>query len=189
MSQVLTSFLSFQSAVLTSSTLHLTRTAACISAADITCACTPPMSPMTRTRSFFGAGLARWWRASRNWCTCAQVNSAATGAFAFTSGGSVEELAAAGDELVAARAGADELDRRADELTDAIDVIAAVRRQVLPAECGADLLLPPRHLVVGGLAVLVMGDVRQRVVEAMASEVIARADLQEGLVVEDVQPH
>ena len=40
---------------------------------------------------------------------------------------SVEERGAPGHELVAARAGADEVDGRADELTDPLDVVAAVR--------------------------------------------------------------
>src|SRR5216684_3696155 len=92
---------------------------------------------------------------------------------------SVEELAAAGDELVAPGSGAEELDRRADELADSLHVVAAGLRQVVPTASGADFLLPPGHRFVGRLAVLVMRDVRQRVVETLASEVVAGADLQE----------
>src|SRR5438552_16361333 len=41
------------------------------------------MSPTTFVRSFFGARAVRWWRSTRNACTCAQPSSAATGSFAF----------------------------------------------------------------------------------------------------------
>src|SRR4029077_3543934 len=102
---------------------------------------------------------------------------------------SVEELATARDELVAPGSGADQLDRRADELADPLDVVAAGLRQVVPTAGGADLLLPPRHRLIGRLAVLVVRDVRQRVVETFASEVVAGADLQQRLVVEDVETH
>src|SRR5260370_41673528 len=102
---------------------------------------------------------------------------------------SVEELAAAGDELVASGSRAEELDRRADELADPLDVVAASPRQVVPAAGGADLLLPPGHRLVGRLAVLVVRDVREREVETLASEVVPGADLQERLVVGDVETH
>src|SRR5260370_41385830 len=102
---------------------------------------------------------------------------------------SVEELAAAGDELVASGSRAEELDRRADELADPLDVVAASPRQVVPAAGGTDLLLPPGHRLVGRLAVLVMRDVREREVETLASEVVPGTDLQERLIVEDVETH
>src|SRR4029077_3616004 len=95
---------------------------------------------------------------------------------------SVEELAAAGDELVASGSSAEQLDRRADQLADPLHVITTGPRQVVPTAGGADVLLPPRHRLIGRLAVLVMRDVRQRVVETLASEVVARADLQQRLV-------
>src|SRR5712692_2131431 len=189
MSQVLTSVLSFQSAVRTSSTRQSTRTAACSSAADITWAWMPPMSPTTRTRSFLAARLVRWWRASRNAWTCSQLSSAATGGCDRGIRPLVEQRAATGDELVAPRAGADQLNRRANQLTDPLHVVATLLRQVVPAARGADVLLPPGHLLVGRLAVLVMRDVRQRVIEMFAAKVVAGADLQQRLVVEDVQPH
>src|SRR6202011_5651253 len=102
---------------------------------------------------------------------------------------SVEKSAASGDELVAARAGPDELDGRSDELTDPFNVVAASLRQVVPAASGADVLLPAGHLLVDRLAVFVVRDVGEGVVEALASEVVAGADLQQGLVVEDVETH
>src|SRR5260370_34705805 len=102
---------------------------------------------------------------------------------------SVEELAAAGDELVASGSRAEELDRRADELADPLDVVAASPRQVVPAAGGTDLLLPPGHRLVGRLAVLVMRDVREREVETLAPEVVAGADLQHRLMVVDVETH
>src|SRR5207244_3094165 len=55
---------------------------------------------------------------------------------------SVEERGAPGHELVAARAGADEVDGRADELTDPLDVVAAVRGQIVPAFRRCDPRLP-----------------------------------------------
>src|SRR5581483_2612956 len=100
-----------------------------------------------------------------------------------------EEGSAPRDELVAARARADELDGRADELADPLDVVAACAREVLPAPRGADVGLPARELLVHRLAVLVVRDVRDRVVVCRSAEVVTRADLEVGLIVEDVEPH
>src|SRR5947209_17212878 len=102
---------------------------------------------------------------------------------------SIEELAAPRHELVASRPRADELDRRADQLADALDVVPAARGQVVPAARRAYVGLPHRALFVNRLAVLVMRDVRDRVVEAGAAKLITRAQLQQRLVVEDVEPH
>src|SRR5438132_938462 len=178
MSQVLTSSLSFQRAMRTSSTLQSTRTATWSSASDMTCAWTPPMSPTTRTRSFFGARSVRCWRSSLNECTWALVSSAAAGATGLGISPLVEEGAAAGDELVASWPGADKLHRRADQLANPIDVITTRLRKIVPAPRCANLVLPPRHFFVDRLAVLVMRDVRQGVVESLAPEVVAGADLQ-----------
>src|SRR5690242_10342023 len=93
--------------------------------------------------------------------------------------GSVEKLAAPGDELISARPGADQVDRRADELPDALDVVTALLREVIPAAGGADLGLPSRQLFVERLAVLVMRDVGQRVVVRLAPEPIPGADLEQ----------
>src|SRR2546425_684926 len=81
----------------------------------------PPISPPTRARSFFGALPLRWWRWRRNAWTCGQVSSAATGVLGFTPSRLFEKLWAPGHELVAARAGADELDGGSDELADPLD--------------------------------------------------------------------
>src|SRR5438309_9590041 len=178
MSHVLTSVLTFQRAMRTSSTLQSTRTATWSSAPDMTCAWTPPMSPTTRTRSFFGARLVRCWRSSLTACTWAQVSSAGAGATGLGISPLVEEGAAAGDELVASWPGADKLHRRAYQLANPIDVIATCLRKIVPALRGANLVLPSRHVFVDGLAVLVMRDVRQRVIESLAPEVVAGADLQ-----------
>src|SRR5207248_4167064 len=102
---------------------------------------------------------------------------------------SIEELAATGHELVAPRAGANELDRCAGKLADPLHVVAAALREVVPAPGRADVLLPTGHLLVNRRAVLVVGDVGDRVVVSLASKLVTRADLQERLVVEDVQPH
>src|SRR5438034_10728350 len=92
--------------------------------------------------------------------------------------GVVEQLRAPGHELVAARAGADELDGGSDELADPRDVVAAVRGEIVPAFGGADLLLPAWKLFVQGLGVLVMRDVGHRVVVLGAAKLVAGADLE-----------
>src|ERR1700680_4937526 len=110
------------------------------------------------------------------------------GGLAFTPR-SVEEFAASGYELIAARSGPDQLHRRADELADPLDIVAAALGQIIPAACGTDVSLPTRHLFVDRLAVLVVRDVRDRMVVALTAEVVAGADLELGLLVEDVQTH
>src|SRR5207245_9924930 len=92
-----------------------------------------------------------------------------------------------GEELVAARAGADEVDWRADELTDPLDVVAAVRGQIVPAFRRADPLLPAWKFLVERRGVFVVGDVGHRVVVPRAAKLVAGADLELGLVVEDVE--
>src|SRR5690349_6661094 len=102
---------------------------------------------------------------------------------------SIEQFASPGHELVTARPGPHELNGSTDQLPDAVDVVAAALRQVVPAPGSADLLLPPGHLLIDRCAVLVVGDVGDRVVVAGAPEVVSGADLQLRLVVEDVQAH
>src|SRR5690242_623364 len=102
---------------------------------------------------------------------------------------SIEQFGSPSHELIPARAGPDQLNGRTDQLPDAVDVVAAALRQVVPAPGRADLLLPPRHLLIDRRAVLVVGDVGDRVVVAGAPEVVSGADLQLRLVVEDVQAH
>src|ERR1700693_82841 len=104
-------------------------------------------------------------------------------------GGSVEELAPAGDELIASRPGADQLDRNAYQLADSLAVLPAVLGEVIPAAGAADVLPPAGHLLVDRLAVLVVRDVGDRVVMPFASEVVAGADLQPRVVVADVETH
>src|SRR5438132_9170228 len=187
MSQVLTRVLSVHKALRTSATVQLVRTAIWSSAADMSWAWAPPMSPTTLARSFFGVRRARWWRCSLKAWTCAQLSSAATSCVVFTS--SVEELAATRHELVATRPRADQLDRCADELADSLDVVAAALRQVVPALRGPDLGLPAWHLLVDRGAVLVVRDVGDRVVVARSAKLVAGTDLEQGLVVENVEPH
>src|SRR3989442_12265352 len=109
MSHVLTRLRSVQSDLRMSATVQSTRTAIWSSAADISCAWAPPISPTTRARSFLGARPARRWRWRRNAWTCGQVRSAAAGDVGFHR--AVDELRARGTELGPARAGARELDR------------------------------------------------------------------------------
>src|SRR5256885_9658120 len=114
-----------------------------------------------------------------------RLTSHMTGAMRFGYG-LVEQLRTPGHELVAARAGADELDGGSDELTDPLDVLAAVLGEIVPAFRRADLLLPAWKLFVQGLGVLVVGDVGHRVVVLGAAKLVAGADLELGLVVEEV---
>src|SRR2546430_687353 len=64
-----------------SATVQSTRTAIWSSAADMSCACAPQISPTTRARSFFGALPVRWWRWRRKAWTWGQVSSAMTSCF------------------------------------------------------------------------------------------------------------
>src|SRR2546430_17195266 len=145
-SHVFTRVRSVQSALRTSSTVQSTRTAIWSSAADMSCAWAPPISPTTRARSFFGALPARWWRWRRKAWTWGQESSTATGGLGFTPSGLVEQLRASGDELVAAGAGADELDGGADELADPLHVVAAGLWGDGPTVRPAELLLPTSEL-------------------------------------------
>src|SRR2546427_494242 len=181
MSHVLTSVFSFHSAWRTSSMLQSTRAAIWSSAADMSWAWAPPISPTTSASCFFGARRVRRWRWSRKGWTCGQLSWAA---FA-----SVEELGTARDELVPPGAGADKLNGRADELAHPLDVVAAALGQVVPAFGCADRLLPSLQVLVDGCAVLVVGDIGDWVVVFLASKLVSGADLEQRLVVEDIQAH
>src|ERR1700694_5247338 len=81
---------------------------------------------------------------------------------------SVEQLAAAGDELIATRPCAHQLDGNPDELPDALDVVAAFLWEVVPFSSATDVRLPAWHLFVDRFAVLVVRDVGDRMIESLA---------------------
>src|SRR5262249_40452178 len=88
------------------------------------------------------------------------------------------EDVAAHDGLLAAGAHRDDVDARAAQLLEAVDIVAARAREIVEAAAGADVALPAGELLVHRLEVFEVRDVRHRVVPVLALADVAGADPQ-----------